>query len=366
MDRTEHTPAAETAANPRPAPRDRTSEAVEVVLPGIVEPAGLQVRRRDLPPPAAGEAVVEVEATGVSFAEQQMRRGKYYDQPPFPFVPGYDLVGTVARVGPGVDPAMVGRRYAAMTKTGGWASRVVLPAADLVPVPDGVDPAEAETLVVSGITAWRMLHGLARVRAGQTVLVHGANGGVGTTLVQLARHAGARVIGTAAPRHHDAVRALGAEPVDYRDPDLPARVRALAPEGIDAVFDHVGGPGIVDSFRLLNRGGTLVSYGTAATRDVAGSSRLPVLALLLRLAVWNALPNGRRAHFFNVWSGSRDRDRFRARLRDDLGAVFALLAEGTLTARVAARLPLAEAAAAVELAESKTVVGKVVLLGAES
>ncbi|NYI95451.1 zinc-binding dehydrogenase [Streptomonospora nanhaiensis] len=189
---------------------------------------------------------------------------------------------------------------------------------------------------------------------------------MGTVLVQLARHAGARVIGTASPRHHDTVRALGAEPVDYTAPGLPARVRALAPEGVDAVFDHVGGPGIVDSFRLLNRGGTLVAYGTAATRDVAGSSYLPVLKLLARLAVWNALPNGRRTHFFNVWAGRRDRARFRARLREDLGAVFALLADGTLSARVAARFPLTEAAAAMELAESKTVVGKVVLLGADA
>ena len=84
--------------------------ATEVVLPGVVEPDGLVVRRRELPAPAAGQALVAVEASGVSFAEQQMRRGKYYDQPPFPFVPGYDLVGTVTAVGPDVDPALVGQR----------------------------------------------------------------------------------------------------------------------------------------------------------------------------------------------------------------------------------------------------------------
>ncbi|WP_373293258.1 medium chain dehydrogenase/reductase family protein [Saccharothrix coeruleofusca] len=335
---------------------------LEVVLPGVVEPDGLVLRRRELPAPERGQALVRVEASGVSFAEQQMRRGKYYDQPPFPFTPGYDLVGTVARVGGDVDPAMVGKRYAALTKTGGWAGHVVLDAADLVPVPDGVDPAEAETLVVNGITAWRMLHRIARVRAGQTVLVHGANGGVGSTLVQLARLAGARVIGTASPRHHDAVRALGATPVDYRDPDLPGRVRELAPGGVDAVFDHVGGPGIVDSYRLLAPRGTLVGYGTAATRDVQGSSRLPVLKLLARLMWWNALPNGRTATFYNIWAGKRNAARFRTRLAEDLGAVFALLASGELRAQVAARVPLAEAGEALALAESGTVTGKVVLI----
>jgi NADPH:quinone reductase-like Zn-dependent oxidoreductase len=268
----------------------------------------------------------------------------------------------VVAVGDGVDRTWVGRRVAALTKVGGWASAIVLDAADLLPVPDGVDPAAAETVVVNGITAWQMLHRRARVRRGGTILVHGANGGVGSTLVQLARHAGIRVIGTCSARNADAVRALGAEPVDYAAPDLPGRVRALAPDGVDAVFDHVGGPGIVDSWRLLARGGTLVSYGSAATRDVAGSSKLPVLALFARLMWWNLAPNGRHAGFYNIWAGARRRAAFRARLRDDLAAVLALLAAGDLTAQVAARIPLDRVAEALELAESRTVVGKVVLV----
>ncbi|MFD7657337.1 medium chain dehydrogenase/reductase family protein [Actinosynnema sp. NPDC059797] len=339
-----------------------TGQVLEVVLPGVVEPDGLVLRRRARPVPGPGQALVRVEATGVSFAEQQMRRAKYYDQPPFPFVPGYDLVGTVAEVGPGVDAGLVGGRFAALTKTGGWADHAVVEAADLVPVPAGVDPAEAETFVVNGITAWQMLHGVARVAEGQTVLVHGANGGVGSTLVQLARLAGARVIGTASPRHHGTVRDLGAIPLDYRDPDLAAKVRELAPGGVDAVFDHVGGPGIVDSWRLLGPRGALVAYGTASTRDEEGSSRLPVLKLFARLLLWDALPGGRTAKFYNIWAGKRDASRFRARLGRDLGAVFALLAEGRLRPQVAARVPLERVSEAVALAESGTVTGKVVLV----
>ncbi|GAA0903272.1 medium chain dehydrogenase/reductase family protein [Pseudonocardia zijingensis] len=341
---------------------EKATVITEVVLPGRVEVDGLQLRERELPAPAAGQAVLRMDATGVSFAEQQMRRGKYFDQPPFPFVPGYDVVGTVVATGPGVDPAMEGRRYAAATKVGSWASHQVIDAADLVPVPDGVDAVDAETVVVNGITAWQMLHRAARVRPGGTVVVLGANGGVGTTLVQLARHAGITVIGTASTRHHEAVRALGATPVDYRDPQLYQRIRELAPGGVDAVFDHVGGPGIVDSWRLLRRGGTLVSYGTAATKDEEGDSRLPVLKLLGRLVLWNALPNGRSATFYNFWAGKRRIDAFRARLREDLTAVFGLLADGVLTAQVAARFPLSEAPAALALAESGTVAGKVVIV----
>jgi len=345
---------------------DDQSVTTEIVLPGIVEPEGLQVRSRPLPAPGPGQVRLAMEASGVSFAEQQMRRGKYYDQPPFPFVPGYDLVGTVTAVGPGVDTSIVGRRFAALTKTGSWASGVLIEAADLLPVPEDVDPVEVETLVLNGLTAWRMLHRIARVQPGQTVLVLGASGGVGSTLVQLARLAGARVIGTASTRHHDAVRSLGATPVDYRDPDVPGRVRELAPDGVDAVFDHVGGPGIVDSYRLLAPRGTLICYGTASTRDSAGSSRLPVLKLIVRLLWWNSLPNGHKAQFFRIWAGQRRRDRFRAQLREDFAQVLTLLQRGDLTAQVAARVPLTLAAEAVRLAESGTVTGKVVLVPARN
>ncbi|MER5864899.1 medium chain dehydrogenase/reductase family protein [Kitasatospora sp. NPDC002040] len=339
-------------------------ELVEVVLPGKVEPEGLLLRRGPAPVAGAGQAVVVMEATGVSFAEQQMRRGRYYDQPPFPFVPGYDLVGTVRSVGAGVDPALVGQRVAALTKVGGWASQVLLDAADLVPVPDGVGAAAAETLVLNGLTAWQMFHRQARVRSGQTVLVHGANGGVGGVLVQLALLAGAEVIGTASPRHHEALRRLGVRPVDYRAGDVPARVRELAPGGVDAVFDHVGGRSVIDSWGLLAPGGTLVAYGSASTRDDSGSKQWPVLKVLGRVWTWNLLPNGRHAYFFNVWAGrALSKDRFRRRLRADLGQVFAALRQGDLTATVAAELPLARAAEALRLAESGTVQGKVVLTG---
>ncbi|KIF75355.1 NADPH:quinone reductase [Streptomyces sp. 150FB] len=339
-----------------------TTRATEIVLPGTVEPSGLEIRTRELPPPAEGQVVLRMDATGVSFAEQQMRRGKYYNQPPFPFVPGYDVVGTVTATGPGVDAGLTGRRFAAVTKVGGWASHLLIDAADLVPVPDGVDAAAAETVVINGITAWQMLHRMAKVRPGGTVVVLGANGGVGSILVQLARHAGIAVIGTASPRHHTTVAGWGAIPVDYRDPDLYGRIRGLAPDGVDAVFDHVGGDGLVESWRLLRRGGTLVSYGTAASKDDAGSSQLPVLRLFARLAVWNCLPNGRSAHFYNFWAGRRRLAAFRNRLSEDLSQVLRLVADGVLTPQIAAEFPLSDAASALELAESRTVAGKVILV----
>jgi NADPH:quinone reductase-like Zn-dependent oxidoreductase len=185
---------------------------------------------------------------------------------------------------------------------------------------------------------------------------------VGLTLVQLAVRAGVRVIGTGSTSSHEWLTSVGVLPVDYHD-DVPARVRELAPEGVSAVFDHVGGRGIVDSWRMLAPGGTLVSYGTLSTKDQPGNPRLPVLKLVARLMLWNLLPNGRSAVFFNLWAGkARHPDRFRAQLREDLSWVLDQLAAGAIDAQVAGTFPLTEAAAALRFAEAGGARGKVVIL----
>jgi len=318
-------------------------------------PEVLQVRRRDLPAPGPGQATVRVEAAGVSFAEVQMLKGRYFGQPKFPFVPGYDLVGEVENVGEGVDRGLLGTRVAALTQTGAWADRVALDAAKLAPVPVGLDPADVVAAITNGVTAWQMIHRAVKVRPGQTVLVHGASGGVGTLLVQLARLTGAKVIGTASASKHEYVRALGATPIDYRNDDVPERVREISPEGVDAVFDHVGGPGLVDSWRMLRRGGTLVTYGSASTLADAGHWIKPYLPIFARVLLWNAAPNGRRAAFYYV-------QRWPRFFQEDLSTVFSLLASGKIEARVTTRLPLEEAAEALGLLVSGKASGKVVLV----
>ena len=340
-----------------------TITGTHVVLPGLVEPDELRVETFPVVDPAAGQLLVEVEATGVSFAEQSMRRGRYFGQPAFPFVPGYDLVGRVLRVGPGENESLIGARVATITKTGGWATHVVVQSRDTVVVPESISPDEAETVVVNGVTAWQMLHRSARVRAGQTIFVHGANGGVGGILIQLAQHENIRVIGGASPRHHEALRAAGVEPVDYNDPNFAARVRELAPNGVAAVFDNIGGEMTRTSWGLLAPGGTLVGYSIISEASKPGSLLLAFLRALGRLAVWNALPNGKRASFYDLWAGHSTRPaRFRAHLENDLARVFALLADGTITANIAARFPLEKAGAALALAESRTLNGKVILI----
>ncbi len=337
--------------------------ATEVVLPGLVKPSGLQTRERALSAPRPGEVLVQMEATGISFAEQAMRQGLYPAQPAFPFVPGYDLVGRIIAVGEGVPGTRIGTRVAAVTKIGGWASHVLVPARNLVAVPDGVTSAHAETVLVNGVTAWQMLFREAEAKAGETILVHGANGGVGTILCELARHFGIQVIGTASPRHHDALRAMGVEPIDYNAPGLAERVRALAPDGIDAAFDHLGLESARMSYRLLNRKGSLIVYGNASTLGQKTSMARVFLRLLGQLLLWKVRPKGHYVTFYNFWAGRLLRpSTFRTQLAQDLTALFELLRIGAIDPPVAAEFPLAEVSTAMSLAESRTVRGKVILV----
>jgi NADPH2:quinone reductase len=343
----------------------KTFVSQEVVLPAKVEPSGFILRNNVLNEPAAGQVIVRVEASGISFAEQSMRRDRYPGQPAFPFVPGYDLVGTVTAIGPGLDPSLMGKRVAALTKTGGWASYSLRSASELLLIPDGIDPAEAEALVVNGLTAWQMLHRKAQIKSGQAIVVHGANGGVGTILVQLALHAGVRVIGLASLRHHATLKEQGVEPIDYNDSNWAQHIRELAPDGVDAVFDNVGGAGVTHSFRLLKQGGTLVSYAIASAMQKKGSMIPKFIRLLTQLTWWNLLPNGRKALFYNVMAGRGSRA-FQTRSQDDFAQVMNLLGSGVLTPRIAARFPLDHIQQAMELAESRTVFGKVILIPSHS
>lgn len=182
-------------------------------------------------------------------------------------------------------------------------------------------------------------------------------------LLQLARHRGVRIIGTASPRHHDALRASGVFPVDYNDPNLPAIVRGIAPRGVDAIFDNIGGLNTRAAWSLLARHGTLVSYTT--TIPVSGSNGLgsPLLKTLGQTLLWSALPQGKRATFYDFWADrGAHTQRFRTHVTEDLAQVFALLEARTITATIAAQFPLTEAIAALELAESRALTGKVILL----
>ena len=325
----------------------------EIVLPHKGEPEVLQRREVEQHTPGRGRVLIRMEAAGVAFAEVQMLRGRYPMQPKFPFVPGYDLVGTVIAIGDGVSTVAVGDRVAAMTRTGAWRTNVEVPAKSVVAVPKDVDAGAAVALIMNGVTAHQMAHRVVKVTRGQTVLVHGASGGVGTLLAQLAIRAGARVVGTASVAKHARLREIGVKPVDYRAADAYAQLADLGPYA--AVFDHIGGSGLAASWRIVAPGGTLVSYGAVAHLHDEGNPLWPILGQAVKILRWNlaGLPHRKRVRAYYVTGGRK----FVA----DLRSLFALLRAGELEPEIAGRYRLDEAPVALRRLVEHNATGKLVL-----
>ncbi len=231
-------------------------------------PDALRVVEEECPEPKHGEVRVRVLAAGVSLPDLMMREGIHPETPPLPFTPGWDLVGVVDRLGDGVSGIEPGQVLAALPIRGAYAEFVCLPQRELVPVPAGLDPAEAVSLVLNYVTAYQMLHRSTKVRPGQRVLIHGAAGGVGSALLQLGHLAGLEMYGTCSSRGASAVSDLGAVPIDYQHQDFVEEIHRLTGEGVDVVFESIGGTHIWRSRKALRSGGTVVAYGlTGSLRD---------------------------------------------------------------------------------------------------
>src|SRR5499427_8714353 len=210
---------------------------IRVIVTHYGGPDALQVIEEECPEPKAGEVRVRVLAAGVALPDVMAREGVHPETPPVPFTPGWDLVGVVNRLGKGVSGIEPGQIVAALPISGAYAEFVCLPQRELVPVPPGLDAAEAVSLVLNYITAYQMLHRSAKVRPGQRILIHGASGGVGTALLQLGRLAELEMFGTCSSRTASTVSGLGAIPIDYQNQDFVQEIHRLTGEGVDVVFD---------------------------------------------------------------------------------------------------------------------------------
>ena len=317
-------------------------------------PEVLRVAEEDLRPPAAGEVRVRVLAAAVSLPDVEARYGRSPFPPKLPFTPGYAIVGAVDAAGAGVTQAQAGDRVAALTVYGGYAEYVVVAEKKLIPVPAALDPAEVVPLILNYIVAYQTLHRSAQVKTDQTALIIGASGGIGTALLQLGRLAGLKMYGLASASKHAALGEYGAEPIDYRTEDFVQVIRQMAPGGLDAVFDGMGGDYLPRGFGLLKRGGVWVSY--ANPRSLRG-----MVHLLGRVLWYNLRPDGRRVALYGTGASNLDRRPF----LEDWAALFRLLAEGRIKPIIAARFPLLAAARANALLESGQATGSIVLLAPE-
>ncbi len=330
-----------------------------VVVTRHGDPEVLQAVEEDLPEPQAGEVRVKVLAAGVSAYDLMFRRsGSFPGTPRVPFTLGEDVVGVVDKLGEEVSTVEPGQTVAGATFClgvgGGYTEFICLPASELVPVPLGLDPAEVVCLVVNYLTAHMAMHRTAGVRSGESILVQGAAGGVGTALLELGRVAGLEMYGTASKYNHELVSALGATPIDYRNEDFVERIRALTGDGVDVVFDPVGGARqLWRSNRAVRKGGQLVWFGVAATKQ-DGLRVIPLT--LLTLGLLKIIPDGKQA------LTTPDLDKDNTWFRETLTDLLDLLAAGKIKPVVAERIPLAEAARAHELLERGGYAGKVVLV----
>ncbi|HSA86114.1 MAG TPA: medium chain dehydrogenase/reductase family protein [Nitrospira sp.] len=331
-------------------------------------PDALQVVEEECPEPTHGEVRVNVLAAGVSLPDIMMREGIHPETPAVPFTPGWDLVGMVDRVGPGVSGLEPGQIVAALPISGAYAEFVCLPQAELVPVPHDLDAAEAVSLILNYITAYQMLHRSAKVRADQHVLIHGASGGVGSALLQLGRLAGLNMYGTCSARGASAVSELGATAIDYQHQDFVQEIHRLTGDGVDVVFDSIGGTHIWRSRQALRSGGTVVAYGlTGALRggrlasgQSGGRHRFRELAIFGVYIARSWLLSGRkRVVPYSIQWLKRLKP---ASFRQDLLTLFDLLHQQKIKPLIAQRFALREAREAHELLGTGGVIGKIVLV----
>jgi NADPH:quinone reductase len=315
-------------------------------------PDALQIVELPMEDPGPGQLRVRVMAAGVGATDVIMLGGSYPFAPKIPFVPGYEVAGTVDAIGAGVTGFKTGQRVAALTVYGSFAEFLAREAEHFLPIPDAVSDRDAAAVILNYGTAWQMIHRVAKVRAGQIALVTGAAGGVGTAALQLLRLSGVKTYGAASEKKHAVVRALGATPINYHGGRLDRLMRALEPAGVDYVFDAVGGANIGPCIGALRRGGLVVGFGFVGAPGVLSKA-----AMFLNLFAGARL-RGRRGDFYGISALYRKDPK---PLREDLPKIFALLAEKKIDPLITRTFALLEARQAIELVASGSVEGKIVL-----
>lgn len=248
-------------------------------------PGVLEVQERPDPAPGPHDVRIGVAASGVNFADVMARMGLYPDAPKPPAVVGYEVAGTILELGDEVQGFTHGQRVMAGTMFGGYASQVVVPASDVVALPDRLTFEQGAAIPVNYTTAYAALIDFANLREGERVLIHAAAGGVGIAATQIAKRRGAEVFGTASPSKHARIAEVGVDhPLDYTHDGWEIGLPQL-----DVVMDALGGRSFRTSYGLLRAGGRLVAYGASAV--VSGERRNPVSALrtVLRMPRFNLI-----------------------------------------------------------------------------
>lgn len=321
-------------------------------------PEVLKLVEEPLRSPQKGEVRIKVQGAGVALADVMRRQGVYPMPPVPPFTPGYDAVGIVDAVGEDARQVRLGDRVGVFfSGIGGYSAYQYAPAEEVFKVPETLDVAQAVAVILNYVTAYQMLHRLARVAEGDSILIHGASGGVGTALLDLGRLAKLNMYGTASSPKHSVVYDFGGTPIDYRNEDFVEAVRRLAPQGIDAAFDPVGGSNWQRTFRTLNRKGRFVGFGY--TSVLGGGEPDRWMKDWNGLAATNQTEQGNPAYLYSITSLRKEKPGW---FMEDIAHLFSLMEKRLIHPLVSRRIPLADAAHAQQLLENSLSVGKIVLI----
>jgi synaptic vesicle membrane protein VAT-1 len=327
-------------------------------------PEVLQVKEAPDPHPAAGELRIRVEASGVNFADIMGRLGLYPDLPRLPVVPGYEVAGRVDAVGAGVDVAWIGRDVFASTRFGGYADVVCAPLAQVFPRPSNMSAEQGASIPVNYLTAWQLIVAMGGLKAGETVLVHSAGGGVGIAATQIAKHVGATVIGTASASKHEELGALGVDHlIDYRTEDFEQRAREITGgRGVELILDAVGGDSLKKGYRILAPTGRLGMFGASSAATKKAGGYLGMVSMLANtpwvqfnpLALMNANKGVFGVNLGHMW-GEFDR------MRPWIDQLMGLWKIGAIKPKIARVFMFNEAPAAHHFIQDRKNIGKVLL-----
>jgi NADPH:quinone reductase-like Zn-dependent oxidoreductase len=319
-------------------------------------PEVLQVQERPDPPLGPGEVRIEVAAAGINFADVMARMGLYRDAPKTPCVVGYEVAGTILELGEGVEGLSAGQRVLAGTQFGGYSSQVVVPADDVVELPERLSFEQGAAIPVNYATAWAGLIGYGNLQAGERVLVHSAGGGVGIAATQIAKRYGAEVYGTASPSKHERCREIGVDrALDYTSPGWEKGIGHF-----DIVLDAVGGKSFRTSYDLLAPGGRLVAFGASSVVSGERKNIPAALKAVLRMPRFNLIrqmQDSKAVIGLNMLTLWKDR----GTLRPWIEPLTAMLTDGTIEPVVAGAFPFERAGEAQTMIVERRNLGKVVL-----
>ncbi|OUS31093.1 hypothetical protein A9Q99_04585 [Gammaproteobacteria bacterium 45_16_T64] len=330
----------------------------------VVKKGGKKVLRlleEKLTAPVGGEVKIRVKVAGVSFADLMVREGLYPGIRGPQVTPGYEVAGIVEEVGAAVTGIRKGDAVVALTQIGGYSTHLNVSQERVVKQPPGLDQADAVSMVLNYLTAYQLLHRVARVIEGEKILIHGAAGGVGSALLQLGKLHNLEMWGTASKGKHDLVRSLGGVPIDYNAEDFVNVVTANEGGGVDAVFDPIGGSNWRRSYKALRLGGKVVGYGfseATTSGHLALLKAVPALLATPRFSFYNMYQENKGMLGYFIWNLNNERPSI---YQEDMSKLLSLLEAGKIAPIVSERIPLMDANRAHQILNESRVAGKIVL-----